>query len=149
MAESYMRVERHAAEGYALVVLAREPVNTMNLAFWQQLAATLTELEGDPAIRGAIFCRCLWQEGGPAPARLTAQGVAGERNPRCLSLAAEPGKTGGGKLPPPHPLVPPLQRPEARRLYGRQRHSGAVCAAHQPGAVQVGNGRRRGTGGEW
>ncbi|PSC74629.1 enoyl hydratase isomerase [Micractinium conductrix] len=56
MAESYMRVERHAAEGYALVVLAREPVNTMNLAFWQQLAATLTELEGDPAIRGAIFC---------------------------------------------------------------------------------------------
>lgn len=38
------------------MVLCREPVNTMNLAFWRQLAAVLDELEGDPAVRGAIFC---------------------------------------------------------------------------------------------
>ena len=51
---AYLRVERR--EGYAAVVLCREPVNTMNLAFWQQLTATLDELEADPAVRGALFC---------------------------------------------------------------------------------------------
>lgn len=49
-AEGWVRVERRGA--YALVVLQREPVNTMNLAFWQQLTATLDELEADPQVGG-------------------------------------------------------------------------------------------------
>lgn len=53
--EQFLRVERRPAEGYALIVLCREPVNTMNLAFWQQLASTLDELEADPSVRGVIF----------------------------------------------------------------------------------------------
>lgn len=52
--QHFLRVERK--EGYAVVVLCREPVNTMNLAFWQQLTATLGQLEADPAVRGIIFC---------------------------------------------------------------------------------------------
>ncbi|EFN55461.1 hypothetical protein CHLNCDRAFT_133803 [Chlorella variabilis] len=51
----FLRIERRPG-GYALVVLCREPVNTMNLAYWRQLTETLDELEGDPEVRGIIFC---------------------------------------------------------------------------------------------
>lgn len=51
---AYLRVERR--DGFAAVVLCREPVNTMNLAFWKQLTATLDELEADLSVRGALFC---------------------------------------------------------------------------------------------
>ncbi|KAI3425765.1 hypothetical protein D9Q98_007740 [Chlorella vulgaris] len=54
-ADAFLRVERRKG-AYALVVLCREPVNTMNLSFWQQLTAVLDELEADPAMRGIIFC---------------------------------------------------------------------------------------------
>ena len=33
---------------FAVVWLEREPVNLMDLALWQQLAAALDQLEGDP-----------------------------------------------------------------------------------------------------
>ena len=59
--QPFLRVEKRPG-GYALVVLCREPVNTMNLAFWQQLTATLDELEGDPSVRGAIFCSGLTRD---------------------------------------------------------------------------------------
>ncbi len=41
--------------GYAVLTLRREPVNTMNLAMWQQLACSLEELEGNTSVRGVIF----------------------------------------------------------------------------------------------
>lgn len=50
----FLRIERK--ESYALVVLCREPVNTMSLSFWQQLTAMLDQLESDPSVRGIIFC---------------------------------------------------------------------------------------------
>jgi 3,2-trans-enoyl-CoA isomerase len=51
MAENggFLRIERRPG-GYALVVLCREPVNTMNLAAWCQLTQTLDELEADPQV---------------------------------------------------------------------------------------------------
>lgn len=41
--------------GYAIVTICREPVNSMNLELWQQLADTLEQLEKDPSVRGVIF----------------------------------------------------------------------------------------------
>lgn len=49
----YLKVERKA--GYAIVSLCREPVNTLNLALWQQLKESLTELEADPNVEGIIY----------------------------------------------------------------------------------------------
>lgn len=40
---------------YAIVSLAKEPVNTMDLAFWEALTATLDSLEADSSCRGVIF----------------------------------------------------------------------------------------------
>lgn len=51
---AFVQTERKGA--FAIVTLMREPVNTMNLSFWQQLADTLAELERDPATKGVIFC---------------------------------------------------------------------------------------------
>lgn len=51
---AYLRVATTAA-GVAVVTLAREPVNTMNLKFWQDLMATLEQLEADPKVRAVIF----------------------------------------------------------------------------------------------
>ena len=51
----FLRVERKPG-GYALVLLCHEPVNTMGLAVWRELAATLAQLEGEqPAVRGVVF----------------------------------------------------------------------------------------------
>jgi 3,2-trans-enoyl-CoA isomerase len=52
-ASSFLRVE--PKNGYAIVTLLREPVNTMNLSMWEQLAETLDTLETNPKIRGVIF----------------------------------------------------------------------------------------------
>jgi len=41
--------------GYAIVTIAREPVNSMNLELWQQLAAAIRELEGNRSVRGVIL----------------------------------------------------------------------------------------------
>lgn len=49
----YLRVATKAS--VAVVTLAREPVNTMNLKFWQDLMATLEQLEADPRVRAVIF----------------------------------------------------------------------------------------------
>ena len=37
--------------GWAVLEIVREPVNSMDLALWQQLAAALDELEADPQVR--------------------------------------------------------------------------------------------------
>jgi len=50
---SYLRVE--VKSNYAIINLQREPVNTMNLAMWEQLMAALDSLETNPEVRGVIF----------------------------------------------------------------------------------------------
>ena len=54
MTDSSISIERHPG-GIAVVTMAREPVNSMNLDVWRQLSAALEELEADPAIRGVIW----------------------------------------------------------------------------------------------
>jgi len=45
-----------AKEGpVAIVTLAKEPVNTMDLSFWKELLATMETLEADKGVRGVIF----------------------------------------------------------------------------------------------
>lgn len=63
-AGEFLRVERRPG-GHALVVLCREPVNTMHLAFWRQLTATLEELEADPQAR--LVCASLPPHRLPQP----------------------------------------------------------------------------------
>jgi len=41
--------------GYAVVTVAREPVNSMNLELWRELAATLDELEANREVHGLIL----------------------------------------------------------------------------------------------
>lgn len=43
--------------GFARIIMAREPVNSMNLEFWQRLHELLLQCEATPEIRGVIFCR--------------------------------------------------------------------------------------------
>lgn len=45
-----LRITRNEG-GWALLEIVREPVNSMDLALWQQLAAALDELEADPQVR--------------------------------------------------------------------------------------------------
>ncbi|MCX6128818.1 MAG: enoyl-CoA hydratase-related protein [Proteobacteria bacterium] len=52
--EQYVSYEVKDA-GYALLTLCREPVNSMNLDLWRQLAAALDALEANPKVRGVIF----------------------------------------------------------------------------------------------
>jgi len=40
---------------YAVVTIAREPVNSLNLDLWSELLSTLTSLESNPRVRGLIF----------------------------------------------------------------------------------------------
>ena len=41
--------------GYAIVTIAREPVNSMNLELWRDLASTLAELEANPQVHGLFL----------------------------------------------------------------------------------------------
>lgn len=52
--ESFVTYELNKA-GYAVVTICREPVNSMNLELWQQLASTLNTLEANPEVRGLLF----------------------------------------------------------------------------------------------
>ena len=54
MTESYVQVAIKDT-GYAVITIGREPVNSMNLDLWQQLAQTLTDLEKNPKVRGVIY----------------------------------------------------------------------------------------------
>lgn len=44
-------------KGWAVITLAREPVNSMNTTFWQQLSDAVTACEQAPDVRGVIFTR--------------------------------------------------------------------------------------------
>ena len=52
--QSFVSTEIKTA-GYAIVTIAREPVNSMNLELWQQLASAVSELESSPKVRGVIL----------------------------------------------------------------------------------------------
>jgi enoyl-CoA hydratase/carnithine racemase len=55
MAERVITVERHG-DGTATVTLDRpEKLNAMHRAFFEQLAATMAELDGDPEVRAAVI----------------------------------------------------------------------------------------------
>lgn len=43
------------AGNLAVVTLAKEPVNSMDLAFWQELLKTFEGLESDPEVRAVVF----------------------------------------------------------------------------------------------
>ena len=51
--KDWIHVERR--ERYAVLALQREPVNTMNLRFWELLTEALDNLEADSAIDGIII----------------------------------------------------------------------------------------------
>jgi enoyl-CoA hydratase/carnithine racemase len=50
---SFVKVERRG--NYAVLALAREPVNSLNTEVWSQLKAAFDDLEADPSVRGVIF----------------------------------------------------------------------------------------------
>lgn len=50
---TWINVERK--QRYAILTLQREPVNTMNLKFWELLTAALDDLEADPSMDGLII----------------------------------------------------------------------------------------------
>jgi 3,2-trans-enoyl-CoA isomerase len=52
--ESFISLDRKP-EGYVVLTIAREPVNSMNLDLWQQLSQALEQLEADSSVRGLIF----------------------------------------------------------------------------------------------
>ncbi|ORX84061.1 ClpP/crotonase [Basidiobolus meristosporus CBS 931.73] len=43
------------SDGYAVITIKREPVNSMNMDVWVQLLSALDELENNPKVRGVIF----------------------------------------------------------------------------------------------
>lgn len=53
-ADSWVAVE-NTSLGWARICMARDPVNSMNLAFWKQLHDALKACESAPDIRGVIF----------------------------------------------------------------------------------------------
>lgn len=55
-AESWVTVEKDRGSSWARIVLCREPVNSMNFAFWQRLSEVLHTCEQTEDIRGVIFC---------------------------------------------------------------------------------------------
>lgn len=56
--ESWITLERDS-QGWARIIMAREPVNSMNLPFWQRLSDLLHICEQAQDVRGVVFCRCV------------------------------------------------------------------------------------------
>ena len=50
---SLVKVEKK--DNWAILSLAREPVNSLNLEVWRQLKAAFDKLEADQSTRGVIF----------------------------------------------------------------------------------------------
>ena len=51
---SFVSIDKKA-DGYAVLTITREPVNSMDLDLWRELAAVLEQLEADIEVRGVIF----------------------------------------------------------------------------------------------
>ncbi|KAJ3189873.1 hypothetical protein HDU85_000157 [Gaertneriomyces sp. JEL0708] len=54
MSKQYVTVNKRP-EGFAILTIKRDPVNSMDLDMWTQLLDTLTACEKDPEVRGVIF----------------------------------------------------------------------------------------------
>lgn len=52
---SGVRIEFKEKEGYAIVWIGSEPVNSMTLELWTALSDALGDMERDPKVRGVIF----------------------------------------------------------------------------------------------
>jgi len=50
---TFVKVEKRGS--YAILSLAREPVNSLNTEVWSQLKAAFDALEADPDVRGVVF----------------------------------------------------------------------------------------------
>lgn len=53
-AMQHLTVERPPGRPWALLLIAKEPVNSMDTALWSALGAKLRELEGDASLRGLV-----------------------------------------------------------------------------------------------
>lgn len=58
---NFLSIDRRP-EGYAILTLAGEPVNTLNLDAWHALSSALSGLEADPKVHGVIFCSGLQRD---------------------------------------------------------------------------------------
>ena len=83
-AADWVRVERRPG-GYALVVLCRKPVNTMNLAFWKRLTEVLDELESDPEVRQGSPLAAACAASTVPPANATSQQHLPLPSTRCAA----------------------------------------------------------------
>ena len=107
---AWVRVEERAGGGYAVVTLAREPVNIMDTALWRQLTAVLDAAEADPRVRGVVFQSGLRRDvftAGNDLGELYAPNTSRERY-RCARAPAAGGAVGGGagRALPARPLTP-------------------------------------------
>lgn len=51
----FITVERPPGRAWALVSIAKEPVNSFDTALWSALRSTLVKLEGDQSLRGVVI----------------------------------------------------------------------------------------------
>lgn len=54
-AQPHVRVERPPGQSYALLIIAKEPVNSFDTQLWSDLHAALRQLEADPSVTGVIL----------------------------------------------------------------------------------------------
>jgi 3,2-trans-enoyl-CoA isomerase len=48
-------ITTHKRQGYAIISIAKEPVNSFDTAMWQALHAAVQALEADSSMRGVII----------------------------------------------------------------------------------------------
>ena len=51
----FLNIVKVPENGYAIVTIKREPVNSMNTQLWQELTDCLNDLENDKNCRGVIY----------------------------------------------------------------------------------------------
>ena len=91
MAGKDLQVDRRPG-GFAVITLAKEPANVMDLAFWEGLSAALAELEADSAMHGVIFTSGLKRD-------IFTAGRATLRWGLCVVLACRSHRHSGCKRP--------------------------------------------------
>jgi len=58
----YITVDRPPARPWALVTVAKEPVNSFDRELWAALGETLRALEADSSLRGVVLCSGLGRD---------------------------------------------------------------------------------------
>ena len=78
----YIKVEKYPDKGYAIITIAKEPVNSFDTELWRALYDAFQSVESDPAMRGLIFVSGLKREvfsGGIDLKELYAPNTSAER----------------------------------------------------------------------